>query len=95
MKFSAKKESLSDKFSLCSSIAEKRQTIPVLSNVLIKAKDGYLTVVATDLERQLSLKIIECEISEEGETTVSARKLFELIKSVPDDTNLNFEVKVK
>tara|TARA_B100001248_G_scaffold47720_1_gene30466 strand:+ start:4523 stop:5623 length:1101 start_codon:yes stop_codon:yes gene_type:complete len=93
VKFSAKKESLSDKFSLCSSIAEKRQTIPVLSNVLIKAKDGYLTVVATDLERQLSLKIIECEISEEGETTVSARKLFELIKSVPDDTNLNFEVK--
>ena len=93
MKFSAKKESLSDKFSLCSSIADKRQTIPVLSNVLIKAKDGYLTVVATDLERQLSLKIIECEISEEGETTVSARKLFELIKSVPDDTNLNFEVK--
>ena len=55
MKFSAKKESLADKLSLCSSIAEKRQTIPILSNVLLKANNGDLTIVATDLERQLSL----------------------------------------
>ena len=55
MKFSAKKEALADKLSLCSSIAEKRQTIPILSNVLLKANNGNLTIVATDLERQLSL----------------------------------------
>ena len=84
MKFSAKKEVLGDKLSLCSSIAEKRQTIPILSNVLLKANKGNLTIVATDLERQLSLIIEECTIFEEGETTVSARKLFELIRSVPD-----------
>ena len=54
MKFSAKKEALADKLSLCSSIAEKRQTIPILSNVLLKANNGNLTIVATDLERQLS-----------------------------------------
>ena len=57
MKFSAKKEVLGDKLSLCSSIAEKRQTIPILSNVLLKANKGNLTFVATDLERQLSLII--------------------------------------
>ena len=51
MKFTAKKETLADKLSLCSSIAEKRQTIPILSNVLLKASDGNLTIVATDLER--------------------------------------------
>ena len=56
MKFSAKKEALADKLSLCSSIAEKRQTIPILSNVLLKANNGNLTIVATDLERQLSLE---------------------------------------
>ena len=78
--------------SLCSSIAEKRQTIPILSNVLLKTNDGNLTIVATDLERQLSLIVSDCSISEDGETTVSARKLFELIRSVPDDTELNFEV---
>ena len=50
MKFSAKKEALADKLSLCSSIAEKRQTIPILSNVLLKANNGNLTIVATDLE---------------------------------------------
>ena len=92
MKFSAKKEALADKLSLCSSIAEKRQTIPILSNVLLKANDGNLTIVATDLERQLSLIITDCKISDDGETTVSARKLFELIRSVPDDTELSFEV---
>ena len=93
MKFSSKKEALLDKISLCSSISEKRQTIPILSNVLLKAEDSNLTIVATDLERQLSLTISECTISNVGETTVSARKLFELIRSVPDDTELNFEVK--
>ena len=92
MKFLAKKEALADKLSLCSSIAEKRQTIPILSNVLIKANDGKLTIIATDLERQLSLIVSDCSISDEGETTVSARKLFELIRSVPDDTELSFEV---
>ena len=92
MKFSAKKEALADKLSLCSSIAEKRQTIPILSNVLLKANNGNLTIVATDLERQLSLIVSDCSISDDGETTVSARKLFELIRSVPDDTELNFEV---
>ena len=92
MKFSAKKEALADKLSLCSSIAEKRQTIPILSNVLLKANNGNLTIVATDLERQLSLIVSDCSILDDGETTVSARKLFELIRSVPDDTELNFEV---
>jgi len=57
MKFSAKKEALADKLSLCSSIAEKRQTIPILSNVLLRANNGNLTIVATDLERQLSLVV--------------------------------------
>ena len=51
MKFSAKKEALADKLSLCSSIAEKRQTSPILSNVLLKANNGNITIVATDLER--------------------------------------------
>ncbi len=92
MKFTAKKEALVDKLSLCSSIAEKRQTIPILSNVLLKAEDKNLTIVATDLERQLSLVVSDCIISNKGETTVSARKLFELIRSVPDDTELSFEV---
>ena len=92
MKFSAKKEALADTLSLCSSIAEKRQTMPILSNVLLKTNDGNLTIVATDLERQLSLIITDCKISDDGETTVSARKLFELIRSVPDDTELSFEV---
>ena len=92
MKFSAKKEALADKLSLCSSIAEKRQTIPILSNVLLKANNGNITIVATDLERQLSLVVSDCSIADDGETTVSARKLFELIRSVPDDTELNFEV---
>jgi DNA polymerase-3 subunit beta len=67
MKFVATKEALSDKLSLCSAIAEKRQTIPILSNVLIKAEKQHITVIATDLERQLSLKINDCEVLEEGE----------------------------
>ena len=83
MIFSATKEALIDSLSLCSSIAERRQTIPILSNILIRAEKGSFSLTATDLERQLKLYISEVDIEKSGETTVSARKLYELIRSVP------------
>ena len=92
MIFSATKEALIDSLSLCSSIAERRQTIPILSNILIRAEKGSFSLTATDLERQLKLYISEVDIEKSGETTVSARKLYELIRSVPDSTLLKFLV---
>ena len=62
MIFSATKEALIESLSLCSSIAERRQTIPILSNILIKAEKGNFSFIATDLERQLKLNINDVDI---------------------------------
>ena len=92
MKFTVEKKEISEALSLVASVAEKRQSIPVLSNILLKAEKDGLTLIATDLEIELTFKIPKIELINEGETTVSARKLADLIRSVPEDTVLTFEL---
>ena len=92
MKFKVEKKEISEALSLVASVAEKRQSIPVLSNILLKSEKAGLTFIATDLEIELTFKISKIELINEGETTVSARKLADLIRSVPEDTILTFEL---
>ena len=92
MKFTVEKKEISEALSLVASVAEKRQSIPVLSNILLKAENKGLTLIATDLEIELTFKIPKIELESEGETTVSARKLADLVRSVPEDTVLTFEL---
>lgn len=69
-------------------IIEKKHTLPILANVLIEAKNNIITFVATDLE--IGIKVnYKAEIIEEGKVTLSAKKLFEIIKELPDK-NINF-----
>lgn len=69
-------------------IVEKRHTIPILANVLIEAKNNEITITATDLEVGLKSSY-EAHVIEEGKITVSAKKLYEIIKELPDK-NINF-----
>ncbi|MCF6266391.1 MAG: DNA polymerase III subunit beta [Desulfuromusa sp.] len=72
-------------------IVEKRHTIPILANVLIEAENNEITITATDLEVGLKSKY-KAQIIEEGKITVSAKKLYEIIKELPDK-NINFNSK--
>ena len=74
------------------SIAERRQTIPILANLKIVAMDGKIEITATDLEIQLKTVSEVKEVIEEGETTVSARKMSELCRSLPDKEALEFNL---
>ena len=74
-----------------SGIVERRHTLPILANVLIEPKDGLLELTATDLEMQISAQA-ECEAKSGAATTVSARKLHDLLRALPDDATLNVEV---
>jgi DNA polymerase-3 subunit beta len=65
------------------SVVERRNTIPVLSNVLIEAKSGSLTVTATDLDLQVR-ETIEATIETAGRTTVSAHTLHDIVRKMPD-----------
>jgi DNA polymerase III subunit beta len=64
-------------------VVEKRNTMPVLANILLEAKDSQVTIFGTDLE--IGIKdSLPAEVSEEGGITVSARKLFEITRELPE-----------
>lgn len=66
-------------------IAEKKSTLPLLSHVLLEAKDGKLTVTAFDLEIGL-VSEHRAEVSKEGRIAVSARRLFDIVRMLPEPT---------
>ena len=72
------------------SIVEKRAAYPVLQNVKIDAQDEFVTIVATDMEVGLRDQV-QASVFEPGSITVSARKLFEVLKELGDEI-VRFEV---
>ncbi|MFO1282938.1 MAG: DNA polymerase III subunit beta [Burkholderiales bacterium] len=74
-----------------SGIVERRHTLPILANVLIEPREGGLELTATDLEMQISA-MAECPVKAGAATTVSARKLQDLLRALPDDATLNIDV---
>ncbi|HEY5672274.1 MAG TPA: DNA polymerase III subunit beta [Malonomonas sp.] len=64
-------------------IIEKRHTIPILANVLIEAIDGKIKITATDLEVGIRSEY-PADVVKNGKITVSGKKLFEIIKELPD-----------
>jgi DNA polymerase-3 subunit beta len=75
-------ESLSQALSLVSKAVAKSGIQPILSNVLLKATSNCLTLAATDLDLSLAIDI-PAEVSQEGEVTIPAQKLLELISKLP------------
>src|SRR3990170_1346153 len=65
-------------------IVEKRNTMPILSNVLLEAADGRINILATDLEVFIK-DSTGANVSDKGSVTVNARKLFEIVKEMPDE----------
>lgn len=78
-----------------SGIVEKRHTLPILSNVLLEKKDDKLTLLATDIEIQITTSTAADSGSGDGAVTVGARKLQDILRSLPDtaEVSLNLEDK--
>ena len=91
MKFSAARETLLKPLQAVIGVVERRQTMPILSNVLLIARDGHLSVTATDLEVEL---VAEAAVDTEtgGEITVSGRKLLDICKALPDGTTISISL---
>lgn len=66
-------------------IVEKRNTMPILANVMLEAEEGVITVMATDLEVFIK-DSARAETTEAGSVTINARKLFEITRELPDET---------
>ncbi len=83
MKFTAAREALLKPLQAVIGVVERRQTMPILSNVLLIAKNGGLSVTATDLEVELVAQT-HVEVESEGEVTVSGRKLLDICRALPE-----------
>lgn len=89
MKFSAQRETLLTPLQHVVGAVERRQTSPILGNVLMVAEDGYLTLSATDSEIEMQARV-EMHIDVPGSTTVPARKLLEICKHLRDSARIDF-----
>ena len=74
------------------SVVERRNTIPILSNVLIEAGgDGVLRVMATDLDLQVVEEMSAVNIEASGAITVSAHLLFDIARKLPDGSQVSLQ----
>ena len=90
MKFSSQRESLLTPLQHVFGAVERRQTSPVLGNVLLHADDGALTITATDTEIEMQAKT-DMHIDADGEVTVPARKLLDICKYLPESARVDFD----
>jgi len=91
MNINIQKEILEQPLSQIVGIVEKRQTLPILGNVFLNLKDNKLVMVGSDLETEITTKIHNVS-GTDGETTVSARKLFDICRSLPAESVLSLEI---
>ncbi len=87
MKFSASRETLLRPLQAIIGVVERRQTMPILANVLIVARGDQLHVTATDLEVEL-VASAEVDVASEGEITIPGRKLLDICRALPEGVNV-------
>src|SRR6185369_785648 len=72
-----------------SGIVEKRHTLPILSNVLLEKKGDKLTLLATDIEIQITTSTTGAAGDGDGAVTVAARKLQDILRSLPESAEVS------
>lgn len=90
--FSVNREEFLKGLSRVQNIVERKNTVPILSNVLIDGTGDKLRMLATDMEVGIS-GFVEASIKGKGSITLSARKLFEIVKELPPESSITLHVK--
>ena len=93
MEFLIKRDVLLKSLNLAQGVIEKKNTLPILSNVLLQIKEKKLIIVATDLDLVFYDEISDIQITTEGSTTTSATILYDILRKVSANTELKFELK--
>lgn len=77
---------------IVSGIVERRHTLPILANILIRKKEEQLTLVSTDIDIQISTTMqVEASL-DDIETTLSARKLLDILKALPENGSIKLSL---
>ena len=75
------------------SVVERRNTIPILANVLIEAKGSHLQLTATDMDLALA-ESVECAVGQAGATTAPAHTLYDIVRKLPDGAQVELATKI-
>jgi len=90
MKFTISRDALLKPLNLVAGVVERRQTLPILANVLMVLDGDRLSLTGTDLEVELVGRVQLNSGGDAGEVTVPARKLVDICKSLPEGSNIEF-----
>src|SRR6202021_1354093 len=72
-------------------LLERRQTLPVLANLLVKVADGKVSMTGTDLEVEM-IATTAADKLVDGEITIPARKLFDIVRALPDGAQIELKL---
>jgi DNA polymerase-3 subunit beta len=89
MRFSLQREALLRPLQQVVNVVERRQTLPVLANLLVVTSNGRLSLTGTDLEVEM-VASAAAEDASDGEVTVPARKFFDIVRALPDGSRVQF-----
>jgi DNA polymerase-3 subunit beta len=95
MKLTADREKLLAPLQAVIGVVERRQTMPVLANVLLAARDGRVSITATDLEVELLASTTEVTVQQPGDITVPGRKLLDILRSLPEKLPVSLVVEAE
>ena len=90
MKFNVNQQDLQKSLNYCQGVIEKRSTLPILSNILIEAKNNKLYLTATDLDIIFIHEIKNIEILEEGKTTTQSSVVYDIVRKISSGKKINF-----
>ncbi|MGA9421620.1 MAG: DNA polymerase III subunit beta [Rhodanobacteraceae bacterium] len=90
MRFNIQREALLKPLQHVVGVVERRQTLPVLSNLLVSVGEGIVSLTSTDLEVEMTATTEAQDLSA-GEVTIPARKLFDICRALPDGCRIKIE----
>ena len=95
MQFSIKRDILLKSLNLLQGVVEKKNTLPILANVLLEVKNKKLIIIATDLDLVFYDEISDVSIIKEGNTTTSAAVLYDILRKISSNSDIKFDLKAE
>ncbi len=94
MKFSAERETILAPLQAVIGVVERRQTMPILANVLVVGRGEQLSITATDLEVELVART-NVTLQQTGEVTLPGRKFLDIVRALPEKTQVTVSIEAK
>ena len=92
MKFTINRDQLLKSLNYCQGVVEKRSTLPILSNVLIEAKNSTIKITVTDLDLIFTNFLKNVKIQAEGSTTTSAEIIYDIVRKLSSGSEISFNL---